>query len=152
MCDRRTDWQTENTICRAAWSQLKRWSTYTWQLSPDIHFVSFFKGSGESCFHQTFGVLAFSKFQEHLSHPWACSLWPHLQLTITLQTYRPRRFQWTWFEVNQPSGCWVHCLQDSRSHYHAHGHAHYALMGKWPWRCTPTAGFLSSEQTKIRPF
>ena len=28
----------------------KRWSTYTWQLSPDIDFVSLFKGPGENCF------------------------------------------------------------------------------------------------------
>ena len=37
------------------------------------------------------------------------------------------------------------CRQNSRSPYHAHGHAHYAPMGKWPWRCTPTSLGGSNE-------
>ena len=35
--------------------------------------------------------------------------------------------------------------QDSRSPYHAHGHAHYAPMGKWPCRCTPTNQDCSNQ-------
>ena len=31
-----------------------------------------------------------------------------IQLNMTLHIYRPRQqFQWTWFGVNLPSGCWV---------------------------------------------
>ena len=54
-------------------------------------------------------VLASTRFQEPLSCPWAwaCPLCPHRQMIIALQTYRPRGFQWTWFGVNWPSGCWV---------------------------------------------
>ena len=28
-------------------------------------------------------------------------------MTMTLHIYRLRWFQWTWFQVNRPSGCWV---------------------------------------------
>ena len=50
--------------------------------------------------------LASTKFQEPSSCPWACPLYPHGQITMILHTYRQRQFQWTWFRVNQPSGCW----------------------------------------------
>ena len=53
------------------------------------------------------GVAVSARFQEPLSRTWACPLYPHGQMTITLRTYRPRQFQWTWFGVNRPSGCWV---------------------------------------------
>ena len=33
----------------------------------------------------------------------------------------------------------------SRSPYHAHGHAHYAPMGKWPWCCTFRGQYSSNE-------
>ena len=36
-------------------------------------------------------------------------------------------------------------LQDSRSPDHAHGHAHYATLGKWPQRCTSTDQDGSNE-------
>ena len=39
--------------------------------------------------------------------PWTCPCGPDGQMTITLHIYRPRRFQWTWFGVNGPKGCWV---------------------------------------------
>ena len=32
-----------------------------------------------------------------------------------------------------------------RGFYHAHGHAHYAPMGKWQWRCTSTGQYSSIE-------
>ena len=35
--------------------------------------------------------------------------------------------------------------KDSRSPYHAHGHAHYAHMDKWPWCCTSTGQDGSNE-------
>ena len=35
--------------------------------------------------------------------------------------------------------------QDSRSPYHAHGHAHFAPTGKWPCRCTTTDQDNSNE-------
>ena len=35
--------------------------------------------------------------------------------------------------------------QDSKGLYHAHGHAHYAPMGKWPWCCTSTGQDGSNE-------
>ena len=31
---------------------------------------------------------------------------PNGQMTMMLHIYRPGWFQWTWFGVNQPSGCW----------------------------------------------
>ena len=37
------------------------------------------------------------------------------------------------------------CPQDSRSPFHAHGHAHYAPMGIWLWRCTCKGQGGSSE-------
>ena len=48
-----------------------------------------------------------ARFQEPSSCPWTCPLCPHGQMTMTLHTYRPRKFQWTWFGVNGPSDCWV---------------------------------------------
>ena len=36
-------------------------------------------------------------------------------------------------------------LQDSRSHYHAHRHTHYAAMGKWPLHCISTGQDGSNE-------
>ena len=53
------------------------------------------------------GVLASARFQEPLSCQWACPLCPNWQMTITLHTYRLRRFQWTWFGVNHLRGCSV---------------------------------------------
>ena len=35
--------------------------------------------------------------------------------------------------------------QDSRSSYHAHGHAHHASMDKWPWHCTSMGWDGSNE-------
>ena len=35
--------------------------------------------------------------------------------------------------------------QNSRNPYHAYGHAHYAPMGKWPWRYTSTGKYGSKE-------
>ena len=52
-------------------------------------------------------VLAWSRFQRPLLCPWACPLCPDGQMTMILHIYRPRRFQWTWFGVNRPSGCCV---------------------------------------------
>ena len=52
-------------------------------------------------------VMASTRFQEPSSRPWARPLSPHGQMTMPLQTYGPRQFQWTWSGVNQPSGCWV---------------------------------------------
>ena len=52
-------------------------------------------------------VPASARFQEPLSHPWIHPLSPHGQMTITLHIDRLRWFQWTWFQVNRPSGCWV---------------------------------------------
>ena len=53
------------------------------------------------------GVQASARFQEPLSHPWACPLCPHRQMTMMLHMCRPRWFQKTRFGVNQPSGCGV---------------------------------------------
>ena len=66
-------------------------------------------------------------------------------MTRMLHIYRPRRFKRTWFGVNRPSCCWVPVLEVSRSPYLAYGHAHYAAMGKWPWRCTSTGQEGSNE-------
>ena len=30
-----------------------------------------------------------------------------MQRAVILHIYRPRRFQWTWFGVNPPGGCWI---------------------------------------------
>ena len=49
---------------------------------------------------------ASTRFQKPLCL-WACPLYPHGQMIITLHIYRPKQFQWIWFGVNRPSGCWV---------------------------------------------
>ena len=38
---------------------------------------------------------------------WTSFQGPNGQMSMTLHIYRPRRFQWTWFGENRPSGCWV---------------------------------------------
>ena len=50
-------------------------------------------------------VMASARFQEPLSWPWACPFHPQGQITMTLHTYRPRRFKWAWYGVNRPSDC-----------------------------------------------
>ena len=45
--------------------------------------------------------------QKPILHPRAHPYGTHGQMTMTLHIYRPRQFQWTWFGVNRPSGCWV---------------------------------------------
>ena len=52
-------------------------------------------------------VAASTRFQECLIHPWACPYGPNGQMTMTSHIYRPMWFRWTWFGVNQPTGCWV---------------------------------------------
>ena len=37
-------------------------------------------------------VMASARFQEPLSHPWACSLCPHGQMTKMLHIYKPKQF------------------------------------------------------------
>ena len=52
-------------------------------------------------------IPASASFQESLLHLWACPCGPDGQMTMMLHICRPRWFQWTWFGVNQPSGCWI---------------------------------------------
>ena len=66
-------------------------------------------------------------------------------MTMALHIYKPRGFQRTWLH-------WIGHLvaefwrpQYSRSPYHAHGHDHYASMGKWRWRCTSTSQNVSKS-------
>ena len=77
------------------------------------------------------------------SYTWACPLCLLGQMTMALHIYKPRGFQRTWLD-------WIGHLvaefwrpQYSRSPYHAHGHDHYASMGKWRWRCTSTSQNVS---------
>ena len=72
-----------------------------------------------------------ARFQEPLSCPWACSLCPHGQMTMTLHI--TRIISWAVAEFQHP--------EDSRSPYHVH----YAPMGKWPCRCTPTNQDCSNQ-------
>ena len=59
-------------------------------------------------------VPASAKFQKCWSHLCAYPCGPEGQIIITLHIYKPRWFQFTWFKVNQPSGCWV--LASARFH------------------------------------
>ena len=73
------------------------------------------------------GFVVAARFQEPLSHPWACPLCPHGQMTMMtmmLHIYRAKQFQWTWFGVNRPSGCG---------------------FAWWPWCCTSTGQSSSNE-------
>ena len=63
-------------------------------------------------------------------------------MTMALHIYRPRRFQWTWFGVKWPSGCWVLV---SKYTYYACGPAQ---MGKWPWRCISTGKMVPMNQSE----
>ena len=73
------------------------------------------------------GVPAATRFQEPLSHQWVHPSCPHRQMSMMLHIYRLRWFQWTWFQVNRPSGLWVPA---SARFQPTNGHAHYAPRGK----------------------
>ena len=91
------------------------------------------------------GVLASARFQEPLSCPRTRPLRPHCQITMTLHTYRPRRFQWAWFGVNCPSNCGVPAsaiFQEPLSHPSACPWCHH---GQITMRCTPTDQDTSNE-------
>ena len=70
-------------------------------------------------------------------------LWHHCNEVAQIQTKMvPINLIWS-------ESAWViaesWCPQYSRGPYHAHGYAHYALMGKWPWGCMSRGQDSSSE-------
>ena len=87
-----------------------------------------------------------ARFQGPLPCTWAGPLWPHGQMTMTPYICRTRRFQRAWLGVNRPCGCRFPASKRVRvPFFHAHGHAHYALMGKWRKRWTSTGRDDSKE-------
>ena len=68
-----------------------------------------------------------TRFQEYFLFPWS----PDGQMIMMLHAYRQRRFQRTWFGVNQPSGCWVPAsarFQEPLSCLWVHQWCHHGLM------------------------
>ena len=61
-------------------------------------------------------VQASTRFSEHFLHPCAYPCGADGHMAITLPIYRPRQFQWTWFEVSQPGGCRVLAFAKLQEH------------------------------------
>ena len=64
---------------------------------------------------------------------------------ITLNIYKPIRFQWTWFGMNPPNGCWVTGSAKCEDALLRPWARPCVPMGKWRWRCTFTAKADSKE-------
>ena len=119
-----------------------------------------------------------SKSQEPLSCPRACPLRLYEQMTKTLNIYRPRWFQRTWFGKNRPCGYWVTAsakfeldewTDGRRDGEHSIVPLFFFRKGRgtkicyvmtkcfWPYRSTPILadnGFLPSTEscgTNLRP-
>ena len=73
---------------------------------PFTAWVSWMKRSHSQCSWKVFADHQ-TNHQKPILHPRAHPYGTHGQMTMTLHIYRPRQFQWTWFGVNRPSGCWV---------------------------------------------
>ena len=96
-------------------------------------------------------VPASARFQEPLSHQWACPLYPHGVAHRQPKTV-PNDLIWSelaqWLQSSSISKIPEALITVSRSLYYTHGHAHVALMDKWPWRCT-SRGWDSSNELDL---